>query len=220
MFTGIVEALGTVMSVQRYGDAARLRLLAPNLTEGMRLGDSLAVNGVCLTVATIAGDTLEADVIAQTLLLSGIGSLAPGDRVNLERAMPASGRFGGHHVQGHIDATGSILNRRASEHWDVLTISIPSNLSRYVVAQGSIAVEGVSLTVIDVDGCQFSVGLIPETLARTTLAHCAIGTAVNLEVDILAKYIERLLSAPSTSATAGETSALRISSKHQVPLAG
>ena len=203
MFTGIVEVLGTVVAVERFRDAARLRIEAPGLTDGMRLGDSLAVNGVCLTVATSDGDTVEADVIAQTLALTGIGALAAGDRVNLERAMPADGRFGGHHVQGHVDATGTILAREPSVHWDVVTVSIPERLSRYVVAQGSITVDGVSLTVVEVSADRFSVALIPETLARTTLASRAVGDSVNLEVDILAKYVERLLAASLTAT--GET---------------
>jgi riboflavin synthase len=193
MFTGIVEVLGTVRSVERLGDAARIRIQAPGLTDGMRLGDSLAVDGVCLTVTTCEGDVVDADVMAQTLTLTGIGGLAAGDRVNLERAMPAGGRFGGHHVQGHVDATGTVLARDPSEHWDVVTVSIPEHLIRYVVPQGSITVDGVSLTVVDVGADRFRVSLIPETLARTTLGARAAGATVNLEVDILAKYVERLV---------------------------
>ena len=193
MFTGIIEALGTVVAVDALGDAARVRVAAPGLTDGMRLGDSLAVNGVCLTVAACDGDTVEADVMAQTLELTGIGALTVGQRVNLERAMPADGRFGGHHVQGHVDATGTVLHRQPSEHWDVVTVSIAPHLVRYVVPQGSITVDGVSLTVVGVEADRFTVSLIPETLARTTLGTRAVGDSVNLEVDILAKYVERLV---------------------------
>ena len=193
MFTGIVEELGTVRAVDQLGDAARVRIHAPGLTTGMRPGDSLAVNGVCLTVTAHEDEVIDADVMAQTLALTGIGGLKDGDRVNLERAMPADGRFGGHHVQGHVDATGTVLAREESEHWDVVTVSIPEHLSRYVVAQGSITVDGVSLTVVDVGTDQFRDSLIPETLARTTLSVRAVGDTVNLEVDILAKYVERLV---------------------------
>jgi riboflavin synthase len=204
MFTGIVEALGTVVGIDRYDDAARVRIAAPGLTDGMRLGDSLSVNGVCLTVAATDGDVVDADVMAQTLALTGIGALQDGDPVNLERAMPADGRFGGHHVQGHVDATGTVLSRAPSEHWDVVTIGIPGRLTRYVVPQGSITVDGVSLTVVDVGADRFRVSLIPETLARTTLGARAVGDTVNLEVDILAKYVERLIAAsvPGTGETA------------------
>ncbi|MCU1675690.1 MAG: ribE [Frankiales bacterium] len=193
MFTGIVETLGTVAAVERLSDAARLRITAPGVVDGLRLGDSLAVNGVCLTVAAADGDVVTADVMAQTLALTGIGDLRAGDRVNLERAMPADGRFGGHHVQGHVDATGRVLSRQPSEHWDMVTLSLPAEFIRYVVPQGSITVDGVSLTVVDVGDDRFSVSLIPETLARTTLGTRAVGETVNLEVDILAKYVERLL---------------------------
>jgi riboflavin synthase len=193
MFTGIVESLGTVEETRSYGDAAVVAVRTGGLTAGMREGDSLAVNGVCLTVTAIDGDVIDADVMAQTLMLTGIGGLRPGDRVNLERAMPADGRFGGHHVQGHVDATGTLLARQPSEHWDVVTVSIPDHLTRYVVPQGSITVDGVSLTVVDVGDDRFTVSLIPETLARTTLGGRAVGDTVNLEVDILAKYVERLL---------------------------
>ncbi len=195
MFTGIVETLGTVRAVEKLGDAALIRIHAPGLTDGMRPGDSLAVNGVCLTVTGQRDEVVVADIMAQTLTLTGIGGLAAGDRVNLERAMPADGRFGGHHVQGHGDATGTVLARESSEHWDTVTISIPSHLIRYVVPQGSITVDGVSLTVVDVGDDRFRVSLIPQTLARTTLGGRVVGDTVNLEVDILAKYVERLLAA-------------------------
>jgi riboflavin synthase len=193
VFTGIVEALGTVEETRSYGDAAVVAVRTGGLTDGMREGDSLAVNGVCLTVTAVDGDVVDADVMAQTLALTGIGGLRAGDRVNLERAMPADGRFGGHHVQGHVDATGAVLSREPTEFWDVVTVSIPERLTRYVVPQGSITVDGVSLTVVDVAADRFFVSLIPETRARTTLGGRAVGDTVNLEVDILAKYVERLL---------------------------
>jgi riboflavin synthase len=195
MFTGIVEELGTVADLTDQGDAVRLSVRGPGVTEGTALGDSIAVNGCCLTVAELQDDGFTADVMTQTLRLTGLGSLEPGSRVNLERAVTPTTRLGGHVVQGHVDATGEVVRRTPSEHWELVEVSLPAALARYVVAQGSITVDGVSLTVaaLDDEAGTFTVSLIPETLARTTLGAAAVGTVVNLEVDVMAKYVERLL---------------------------
>ncbi|WP_069814061.1 riboflavin synthase [Streptomyces sp. TP-A0874] len=201
MFTGIVEELGEVTAVEQLGDSAagtdasRFRLRGPKVTAGARHGDSIAVNGVCLTVVETADGEFTADVMAETLRRSSLGALAPGSRVNLERPVPLGGRLGGHLVQGHVDGTGTILERLPGEHWEVVKVSLPPSLARYVVEKGSITVDGVSLTVVDAADDHFSVSLIPTTLALTTLGIKQPGAAVNLEVDVLAKYVERLLPA-------------------------
>ncbi|MET8576352.1 riboflavin synthase [Streptomyces sp. NPDC005012] len=200
MFTGIVEELGEVTAVEQLDDAARFRLRGPVVTEGARHGDSIAVNGVCLTVVEHEGDEFTADVMAETLKRSGLGALAVGSRVNLERPTPVGGRLGGHIVQGHVDGTGTVLDRQASEHWEVVRISLPAELSRYVVAKGSITVDGISLTVVEAGQDFFTVSLIPTTLALTTLGIKRTGDPVNLEVDVVAKYVERLLGADRTEA--------------------
>ncbi|WP_375003394.1 riboflavin synthase [Aeromicrobium sp. CTD01-1L150] len=210
MFTGLVEEKGTVVALDDLGDAARLTVRAPLVTSGAGHGDSISVNGCCLTVAvpSIAAaqpGTFSADVMAESLARTSLGSLDVGDEVNLERAVAAGGRLGGHIVQGHVDGTGRLLSRESAEHWDVLRFSLPEDLARYVVEKGSITVDGTSLTVVEVAdappgpgaadnaGAWFSVSLIPTTLADTTLGGLAVGDRVNLEVDILAKYVERLL---------------------------
>ncbi|QIK66590.1 riboflavin synthase [Nocardioides sp. HDW12B] len=206
MFTGIVEELGAVVDLTVQGDAVRLTVRGNAVTEGTALGDSIAVNGCCLTVAELQEDGFTADVMTQTLRLTGLGALRPGSRVNLERAVTPTTRLGGHVVQGHVDATGEVVARTPSEHWELVEVSLPAGLARYVVAQGSITVDGVSLTVAALDDAAgtFTVSLIPETLARTTLGAAAVGTVVNLEVDVMAKYVERLLAhgaAPGTPTT-------------------
>lgn len=204
MFTGIVEELGEVVAVERQDSAARLTVRGQLVTVDVSLGDSIAVNGVCLTVATAdpGAATFTADLMAETLDRSALGSLAAGDKVNLERAASLASRLGGHLVQGHVDGTGTILRRRTGPHWDVVRISLPAELARYVVEKGSVAVDGVSLTVVGVGPGWFSVSLIPTTLEATTLGGKADGDLVNLEVDIIAKYVERLL-APDSAATEG-----------------
>jgi riboflavin synthase len=159
----------------------------------MRPGSSVAVNGVCLTVTRVSGGQFAADVMGETLAVTSLGALAPGSPVNLERPVRADGRLDGHLVQGHIDGTGTVVDRRSAENWDVLRIELGPGLQRYVVHKGSVAVDGVSLTVSDVSDSWFEVSLIPETLARTTLGVLAPGDPVNIEVDVLAKYVERLL---------------------------
>ncbi|MEV0785839.1 riboflavin synthase [Streptomyces sp. NPDC050423] len=193
MFTGIVEELGEVTAVENLGDASRFRLRGPVVTEGAKHGDSIAVNGVCLTVVDHGEQEFTADVMAETLNRSSLGALRPGSRVNLERPMALGGRLGGHIVQGHVDGTGRIVEREASENWEIVKVSLPAELTRYVVEKGSITVDGVSLTVVDAGPDYFTVSLIPTTLSLTTLGHKEPGDPVNLEVDVIAKYVERLL---------------------------
>ncbi|MFF0502646.1 riboflavin synthase [Streptomyces fimicarius] len=193
MFTGIVEELGEVTAVERLSDASRFRLRGPVVTEGAKHGDSIAVNGVCLTVVDTADGEFTADVMAETLKRSSLGALAPGSRVNLERPMELGGRLGGHLVQGHVDGTGTIVERTPSEHWEIVKVSLPPELTRYVVEKGSITVDGVSLTVVEVAADHFTISLIPTTLDLTTLGHKQPGDPVNLEVDVVAKYVERML---------------------------
>lgn len=193
MFTGIVEELGSVVDLTHGPDSAVVRIRGPLVTSDAVPGASIAVNGICLTVVERDADTFSVDVMAETLRRTCLGELAPGSPVNLERAMPASGRFGGHIVQGHVDGTGTILTRQPGDRWEVVTISLPQALARYVVEKGSITVDGVSLTVAQIDDTSFRVSLIPTTLALTTLGTKKVGEPVNLEVDVLAKYIERLM---------------------------
>ena len=196
MFTGIVAELGEVAGAEHHGGAARLTIRGS--TEGVALGESIAVNGVCLTVTGIMDGTFTADVMGETLSRSTLGTLTAGAPVNLERSARLADRIGGHLVQGHVDATATIISRVPAEHWDQVRISLPGTIARYVVEKGSIAVDGISLTVSALsppgpkDGW-FEVCLIPETLKRTTLGTRKPGDAVNLEVDVIAKYVERLL---------------------------
>lgn len=199
MFTGIVEELGKVVAVTELADdSARLVVAGPTVTSDASAGDSIAVNGVCLTVVDLEGAIFSADVMAETLARSSLGALAPGDPVNLERPMPADGRFGGHIVQGHVDGRGHIRARRSSDNWEVVEVDLPPELARFLVPKGSITVDGVSLTVVEVrdaDHPWFSVSLIPTTLASTTLGSRRVGDPVNLEVDVIGKYVERLIGA-------------------------
>ncbi|MFF0429857.1 riboflavin synthase [Streptomyces sp. NPDC004520] len=195
MFTGIVEELGEVVAVEQLEDASRFRLRGPQVTEGAQHGDSIAVNGVCLTVVEFGDGEFTADVMAETLKRSSLGALEVGSRVNLERPMAVGGRLGGHIVQGHVDGTGTILERTPSEHWELVKVGLPAHLSRYVVEKGSITVDGVSLTVVEVGDDWFTISLIPTTLDLTTLGIKQSGDPVNLEVDVIAKYVERLLGA-------------------------
>jgi riboflavin synthase len=195
VFTGIIEELGTVAARQSLPDSARLTVLAPAAAAAAAVGDSIAVNGVCLTVVTTGGGGFTADVMQETLARSSLGALAPGDRVNVERPVSPTGLLGGHVVQGHVDGVGTILAREVAPHWELLRIALPEELGRYVVSKGSITVDGVSLTVVDVDDGGFTVSLIPTTLALTTLGRKGPGDPVNLEVDIIAKYVEKLLTA-------------------------
>ena len=206
MFTGIVEELGQVVALEHSAAlearSARLSVRGPVVVEGTRTGDSISVNGCCLTVSELSDGVFVADVMAETLQRTGLGALAPGSRVNLERALRPGDRMGRHIVQGHVDTTGTLLARHHEERWDVLEISVPDELMGYVAVKGSIAIDGISLTVVDVvdgagsegTGGRVTVSLIPETLRRTTLGLTQVGEAVNLEVDVMAKYIARYLS--------------------------
>jgi riboflavin synthase len=193
MFTGIVEELGEIVAIERGAESAVVKVRGPLVTGDAAKGASIAVNGVCLTVVEHDRDTFSVDVMAETLNRSSLGSLQAGARVNLERAMTASARFGGHIVQGHVDGTARIMARVPGDNWEVVQLTLPPELSRYVVEKGSITVDGVSLTVSDVTDVTFSVSLIPTTLELTTLGRKGVGDAVNLEVDVIAKYVERLL---------------------------
>ncbi|AQA21229.1 riboflavin synthase, alpha subunit [Rhodococcus sp. MTM3W5.2] len=201
MFTGIVEELGEIVAKEDLADAARFTVRGALVTSDAGHGDSIAVNGVCLTVVEVlGGDSFTADVMAETLNRSSLGALDVGSRVNLERAAALNSRLGGHLVQGHVDATGSVISRSPSENWEVVRISLPDSIARYVVEKGSITVDGVSLTVSalgrDGDGGEFfEISLIPTTLEMTTLGGAVPGTPVNLEVDVIAKYVERLQTA-------------------------
>ncbi len=199
MFTGIVEELGTVAALEDQGDAVRLSVHGPLVTGDARPGDSISVNGCCLTVVTTDGTggagSFTADVMHETLAKTSLGSLGPGTRVNLERAVTPTTRLGGHIVQGHVDGTGTVLRRTPSEHWEVVEVSLPSDLARYLVDKGSITVDGISLTVVEAHADSFTVSLIPETLARTTLGFKQPGDVVNLEVDVIAKYVEKMVGA-------------------------
>jgi riboflavin synthase len=215
MFTGIVEELGTVEELERQSDAVRLTVRASTVLEDVALGDSISVNGCCLTVVSTGStsgggrasggdgsvDLFTADVMAETLDKTALGALAPGDRVNLERAVTAGTRLGGHLVQGHVDAVGHVVRREPGDHWDVVTVSLPFDLAPYLVDKGSITVDGVSLTVVSMsldqgtDEASFTVSLIPETLHRTTLGFRGPGDPVNLEVDVIGKYVARQLDA-------------------------
>ena len=206
MFTGIIEELGEVLELVDLGAAARLTVRGKAVLDGARHGDSIAVNGVCLTVVDVdAGDgTFTVDVMKISLDTSALGTLAVGSPVNLERAVRADSRLGGHLVQGHVDGTGTILARTPSTHWELVEVAIPGALSRYVVAKGSLSIDGVSLTVASLKdtpdgGAIVTVGLIPTTLGLTTLGQKSPGELVNLEVDVIAKYIERLLDPRATN---------------------
>lgn len=193
MFTGIVEELGTVVGIEPLADSARIRIEGPLVTSDAVHGASIAVNGVCLTVVEFGEGQFTADVMNETLLRSSLGQLQTGSRVNLERPVTLAARLGGHLVQGHVDGTGRIISRTPSENWEIVRVSLPDDLGRYVVEKGSITVDGVSLTVVDAERDSFSVSLIPTTLELTTLGYKTAGDPVNLEVDVVAKYVERMM---------------------------
>lgn len=200
MFTGIVEELGEIVAKEELVDAARFTVRGPLVTSDAGHGDSIAVNGVCLTVVDVLADgSFTADVMQETLNRSSLAKLDVGCRVNLERAAALNSRLGGHLVQGHVDGTGHVISRSPSENWEVVRIALPDSISRYVVEKGSITVDGVSLTVSALGGDRgfeyFEISLIPTTLELTTLGTAVVGTPVNLEVDVIAKYVERLHSA-------------------------
>lgn len=195
MFTGIVQALGEVRELEWHGEGGVLHVHCPSIAADVQEGDSVALDGVCLTVVTTGGQTFVVDVMKETFDRSTLGALARGAVVNLEPAATLTTRLGGHLVQGHVDGVGRVRSRTPGDRWEELTVALPPGLARYVVEKGSIAVDGVSLTVVSLtdDPAQFVVSLIPTTLERTTLGRRAVGDLVNLEVDVLAKYVERLL---------------------------
>jgi len=203
MFTGIVEDLGEIEAIEQLGDFARIHIHSAAVTEDARPGDSIAVNGVCLTVTALLGEPpadnsneqrgFTADVMGETLARTSLATAASGTKVNLERSVRMQDRLGGHLVQGHVDGTATVISRDPAEHWEVVRIGLPPELARYVVHKGSIAVDGVSLTVSAITDTFFEVSLIPETLKRTTLGLRQPGELVNLEVDVMAKYVEKLL---------------------------
>lgn len=194
MFTGIVEEIGTVSRVERMGDSVRLVIEAKEVVSDAKLGCSVAVNGVCLTVTDFNDFSFSADVMQESLNRTSLGALTPGSRVNLERALSVSARLGGHIMQGHVDGTAELISRTPSQNWDVLRFRLDSGLSRYVVEKGSIALNGTSLTVSSVGEDHFEVSLIPTTLRETTHGELELGQKVNVEVDVLAKYVEKMMS--------------------------
>ncbi|HVY09431.1 MAG TPA: riboflavin synthase [Mycobacteriales bacterium] len=198
MFTGIVQALGTVRALEDVGAAARLAVQG-EILQGLSGGESIAVNGVCLTVAQIDPSGFTADVMLETLRRTSLGGLTAGDRVNLERSVTPASLLGGHIMQGHVDGVATVAAIRPSEHWREVDLAVPADLMPYVVEKGSIALDGVSLTVASVSGTNVGVSLIPETLVRTTFGSRAVGDAVNVEVDVIAKYVERLLTTKGSS---------------------
>ena len=198
MFTGLVEEVGILRGIERGRHSARLDIGAKIVLEGLRTGDSIAVNGVCLTVTSFGSQSFQADVMHETLNRSALGDLGRGSPLNLERALPANGRFGGHIVAGHVDGTGVIQSLRQDDTALLIRIRAEASLLRYVVEKGSIAIDGVSLTVAAVSDGEFSVSLIPHSAGHTTLGRKQAGDRVNLETDILGKYIEKLFSSPAT----------------------
>ena len=197
MFTGIIEELGTVATVEVLEDSIRLGIKGTLVREDLAQGESVSVNGVCLTATEVTPEGFIADVMLETLNRSSLSGIAEGERVNLERAMSGAGRFGGHVVQGHVDGVAEIISREPSANWEVVKVRIPSELAKYVVHKGSITFDGVSLTVNEISGNVVSLSLIPETLRLTTLGTKQAGDKLNVEADILAKHIEKLLEARS-----------------------
>ena len=197
MFTGIIEELGTVESVEVLPDSIRLGIKGELVRQDLSQGESVSVNGVCLTAAEITADGFIADVMLETLNRSSLSGISQGESVNLERAMSGAGRFGGHVVQGHVDGVAEIISREPSANWEVVKVKIPAELSKYVVHKGSITFDGVSLTVNDISENTVSLSLIPETLRLTTLGTKQVGDKLNVEADILAKHIEKLIEARS-----------------------
>jgi len=196
MFTGLITELGTVAAIERGETSATFTITAPESVQGLSIGDSIAVNGTCLTATSLSADSFTADVMVQTLSLTSLGQLNVGSPVNLELAAKMDMRMGGHIVQGHVDGTGTVASLTPGEKWAEFVIKAPAHLTKYVVAQGSITLDGVSLTVGAIDDAtdSITVWLIPETLAKTNLSHKKPGDLINIEVDILAKYVERLIS--------------------------
>jgi riboflavin synthase len=204
LFTGIVEELGEILGRQHYKDSIALIIKGKNVLDDLQEGDSIAVNGVCLTVTQISTAAFYADVMPETLRKTNLYELKAGEKVNLERALPVGGRLGGHFVSGHIDGTGTIIEEKREGNAQIKRISAGNPITRYLVAKGSVAVDGVSLTVVDVDKNSFSVSLIPHTAKHTTLGYKKCGDKVNLEADILGKYVEKILLNSAVNPIAGD----------------
>jgi riboflavin synthase len=202
VFTGIVESMGTITSVDESGAQAKITISSPGFGDDLQHGESVAVNGVCLTVAQHLDGAWVADVMRITRETTTLGGAAAGQRVNLERALRANGRMGGHIVQGHVDGVATLVRRDSAEEWDDLTFSVPPEVQRYVVAKGSICLDGVSLTVAALDGRDVTVSLIPTTLTDTILGALSVGDRVNVEVDVIAKYVERFVGGAAWTKTA------------------
>ena len=195
MFTGIIEELGEIKAIEKQPDAVRLTISGDNVLGDLKRGESISVSGTCLTAIEIDENSFTADVMHETIRLSGLQRIEMGDKVNLERAMTAATRFGGHVVQGHVDGVGEFVSREKSDNWDWVRIRVPENLMKYVVMKGSITFDGISLTVNEIDGNVIGLSLIPETLEVTTLGYKNSGDLINVEVDVMAKHIERLMEA-------------------------
>jgi riboflavin synthase len=193
MFTGLIQEVGLVTNISHLNDAAKIEFECKLILDDLAVGDSVSVNGACLTVTSLTGKNFTVDVMIKTLELTSLGKLLKNQSVNLELAMAVSDRFGGHLVQGHVDGIGVILDKTVKDEWTILTVKIPKNLSKYTVAQGSICLDGVSLTIGEISGEQVSVWLIPTTLDKTNLGSKQIGDILNIEVDLLAKYVEKIL---------------------------
>ena len=204
MFTGIIEEVGTLLATRKASKSESLTIEAPYVLQDAKVGDSIAVNGICLTATSISGNTFTADVMAETMRRTSLGTLHTGSKVNLERAMAAGGRFGGHIVSGHIDGTGTIANMEREENAVWVTIETTPQIMKYIIEKGSIAIDGISLTVAKVTAQDFSVSIIPHTAAQTTLSQRKVGDIVNLENDVIGKYVEKLLR-PAEAPTKPET---------------
>jgi riboflavin synthase len=203
MFTGLIEEIGQLKSIKRNGDSMRLSIAAQKIMDDLSVGDSVAVNGICLTVTDFAGGVFSADVMQETMNRTSLNGLTTGSKVNLERAMAAGGRFGGHFVSGHIDGVATLIEKKSQDNAVILKFTIGAELLKYLVPKGSITIDGISLTIVRLGTAEFTVSVIPHTLAETTLGECRLGDLVNIEVDMLAKYIERILSGIGNAPTDG-----------------
>ena len=201
MFTGIVEELGIIRKISISGHSGSITIEASKVLEGTRIGDSIAVNGICLTVTSMASDSFTADIMAETVRRSSLKGAVSGDKVNLERAMAADGRFGGHIVSGHVDGTGTITNMRKEENAVWVTISAEPSIMKFIVEKGSVCLDGISLTVAKVGATDFSVSVIPHTGEETTLLRKKVGSPINIENDVVGKYVERLLNFKNNEST-------------------
>lgn len=214
MFTGIIEEIGTILSSNLTRGSGELKIAAKLILDDAKLGDSIAVNGVCLTITHIAGPEITFDVSAETLRRSNLGNVKRGERVNLERALAADGRFGGHLVSGHIDGTGTLTDKQDEGNAVIFTFNAPGNIMHYMIEKGSVAIDGISLTISSLSQTGFAIAVIPHSLKQTTLGQSRIGTTVNLENDLIAKYIEKLVRPQNNTANPQSTLSLEMLQKH------